>query len=461
MLDPEEVVSTVRELWRQHQNELPAHDRVRGYVRGKLGVPEVPEGAGAELQDIARLSVMNVLGTVSAEFSSALSVEGFRSAGAETNAKVWELWQADRMDARQAEVHKPAVDYGTSYAIALKDETKIRSPRKMIAVYADPTIDQWPIYALEHWIDYSDVKPARKGMLYDDETMYPVDLGNAGIRIRRQDGDQVSSQAVRIKYDEDAAEPHGGKLSDGTAVCPVIRFINDRDSEDEVVGEVEPLITDQKALNVVNFDRLVVSRFGAFPQKYAIGWAAADAAELLKTSVARLMAFDDENVKVGSFAAAQVDGYNSILKDMKVHIAKTAKVSVGAVMDKAENVGADTIAALDKSYQNKLGAKCRSFGESWEQYLQLKAAMNGIEVPNDAEVIWDTREARSFAQVVDGISKLAAADPSLLPELIQDIPGWNQQRVDAARSALRRGAGRKILDQLRPPVNDDDGPPAA
>jgi hypothetical protein len=456
MLDPDEVVATVRDLWRRLQCELPDHDRVRGYVRGKLGVPEVPDGAGAELQDIAKISVMNVLGMITDEFSAPLSVEGFRSAGDEVNAKVWDLWQADRMDARQTEVYKPAVTYGTSYVVGLKDQTRIRSPRQMIAVYADPSMDLWPIYALEHWVDNSGPKPVRKGLLYDDEMTYPVDLGNAGVRVHRIDGEERSLQTVRIAYDETDAEPHGGEVG-GEKVCPVIRFVNDRDTEEVVVGEVAPLITPQKALNVVNFDRLVVSRYGAFPQKYAIGWAAADANELQKTSVARLMAFDDENVKVGSFEAANVEGYNSILTDMKVHIAKTAKVSVGAVMDKAENVGADTIAALDANYQDKLKAKRRSFGESWEQYLQLKAAMNAVEVPDDAEVIWDTTEARSFAQVVDGISKLAAADPSLLPELIQDIPGWNQQRVDAARSALRRGAGRKILDQLRPPAPNDPG----
>lgn len=445
MLDPDEVVATVRDLWKRHQNELPQHDRAYGYVRGRYGVPDVPDGAGDELQDIAKLSVMNVLGMIVESFASALSVEGFRSAGSEQDAEVWQRWQADRLDARQSEVYRPALTYGTSYTVALKDQTKIRSPRQMFAAYADPHMDLWPIYALEHWVDYSEAKPVRRGVLYDGETMYPVSLGNAGLRIARVDGEEISRQAVRISYDEDDAEPHGSK------VCPVVRFVNDRDAEDVVVGEVHPLIRNQRALNAVNFDRLVVSRFGAFPQKYVIGWQAADSAELARVSAARLMAFDDgaDQIKVGDFTQASVDGYNSILTEMKVHMAKTAQVPVGAVMDKAENVGADTIAALDAMHQNKLKAKRRSFGESWEQHLQLKAALGGLEVPDDAEVVWDTTEARSFAQVVDGISKLTAADPSLLPELLQDIPGWNQQRVDAARSALRRAAGRGLIDRLR------------
>lgn len=444
MLTPDEVRDVTRDLWKRHQNELPEHDRVYRYVRGKAGVPSLPDGANSELEEIARLSVMNVLGMIANSFTSPLSVEGFRSAGADVNAEVWKQWQADRMDARQTEVYRPAVTYGSAYVLGLKDETRIRSPRQAIAVYADPQVDLWPIFYLEHWVDHSGTKPVRRGLLVDAEAKYPVNLGNAGITQLRIDGEEYGSrQSVRISYDEDDAEPHGA------GVCPAVRFVNDRDAEDVVIGEVAPLIRSQIALNTVNFDRLVVSRYGAFPQKYVIGWSAADASELQRTSVARLMAWEDGDVKAGAFPAAQVEPYNSLIKDIQVHIAKTAQAPVAAVMDKAENVGADTIAALDASYQYKLDAKRRSFGESWEQYLQIKGAQNGITIPDDAEVVWNTTEARSFAQVVDGISKLAAADPALLPSLLEDIPGWNQQRVDAATAAIRRASGSRVLDMLR------------
>lgn len=459
MLTPEEVVENVRDLWARHQNELHDHDRAYGYVRGQMGAPEIPDGAGDELQDIAKQSILNVIAPVVDAFTSPLSVEGFRSAGAETNAAVWDIWQAERLDARQSEVYRPANIYGSSYAIGLKSETRLLTPRQCIAVYADPRIDLWPIYVLEHWIDYSEAKPQRKGRLYDSTHIYPVDLGNAGIRYRRIDGEQVGRQAVRISYDEADAESHNATYG-GEAVCPAVRFIGNRDAEDIVIGEVHPLIRDQRAINAVNFDRLTVSRWGAFQQKYAIGWAAADGAELARVSAARLMAFDDENVKVGAFPASPLEPYNSLIEKLIVHVAKRAQVQVGAVMDKAENVGADTIAALDAPYQHKLNAKRRSFGESWEQYLRLKAELNKIVVPDDAEMVWDTTEARSYAQVIDGISKLAAADPALLAELLQDIPGWNQQRIDGARTALRRGAGRRLIESRGLTGGESESPAA-
>ena len=454
MLTPDDVIETVRDLWKRHQNELHEHDRAYGYVRGRFGVPDVPAGAGDELEDIAKQSVLNVIGPVVDAFTSPLSVEGFRSAADETNSEVWAIWQAERLDARQTEIYRPANTYGSSYAIGLMNETRLRTPRQMIAVYADPSMDLWPIYALEHWIDHSDAKPQRKGNLYDGTHVYPVSLGNAGVRLRQVDGQTQGRQAVRIAYDPEDAEPHGSD------VCPVVRFVSDRDAEDVVTGEVHPLIRDQRAINAVNFDRLTVSRWGAFQQKYAIGWSAADGAELARASAARLMSFDDADVKVGAFPASPLAPYNELVEKLVIHVAKRAQVPVAAIMDKAENVGADTIAALDAPYQNKLNAKRRSFGESWEQLLRLKADLHDIVVPDDAEVIWDTTEARSFAQVVDGISKLTAADPNLLPELLQDIPGWNQQRVDAARSALRRGAGRRLVDRVRNASGDTEPPSA-
>ena len=56
----------------------------------------------------------------------------------------------------------------------------------------------------------------------------------------------------------------------GTADPPAGRAVRQRPTPRSWSGRDRPLISDQKAINAVNFDRLVVSRFGAFPQKYVI-----------------------------------------------------------------------------------------------------------------------------------------------------------------------------------------------
>lgn len=447
MLTDEEVVDTVRDLWARHRNELADHDRVYNYVNGRFGVPEVPEGASDELKQIARESVKNVLKRVRDAYVHPLTVNGFRAAeSAENDAAVWALWQEQKLDARQAEAHRSAVTYGTGFAIIEESGIRLRSPRQVFAVYADPHVDDWPVYALETWVDRSGKKPMRRGRLFDETHVYPITLGNVTEHQLRAEETESTQRRFTIAVDSDEEpSPHGAEQA------PVARFVNDRDAESLVVGEVEPLIPKQRAINSVNFDRLVVSRYGAFPQKYVIGWAPATESELVKASVQRLMAFDDDTVKAGAFPAAQVEPYNAILAEMLVDVAMDAMVPPFGLTGSYANLAADALAVIRAPYETKLRSKRASFGETWEQVLTVYAAMKGVSVPADAEVVWDSGEARSYAQVIDGISKLVPAGVPI-EALLDDVPGWSQQRITAAQAAIRREAGRSVLDALREPT---------
>lgn len=447
MLTPDEVVDVTRDLWARHRDELPRHDRVHEYVRGKRGRPEVPEGAGDELEDIARLSVKNVLSLVRDAFSQSLAVTGFRSPTETENGPVWARWQAARLDARQAEPMRAAIEYGSAYGV-VTDSVRFRSPRQMIAVYTDPHVDLWPVYALETWVDDSERQAVRRGILYDETHTYPVTLGTVSRvqygQAERDDESYSRQTSVIPEYDEGDAVPHG---NDG---CPVVRFVNARDAERLVVGEIEPLIEQQRAINAVNFDRLVVSRFGAFPQRYAIGWAPSSSAELARVSMNRLLAFEDtkDAVAVGAFPAASVEPYNSILAEMLRHVAMSAQIPPLALTGDIENIAAEAAAMIEAPYQRKLAAKRESFGESWEQMLRLMAQRDGLEVADDAEVIWRDSESRSFGAVVDGITKLAASGVPV-EVLLDDVPGWTQQQADGARAAIKRARGTSgLLERL-------------
>ena len=446
MLTPEEVTDVVRDLWKRHRDELVTHDRVYDYVRGKRGRPDVPDGAGDELEDIAKLAVKNVLSLVRDAFAQGLAVTGYRTPDETDNAAIWAEWQRHRLDARQGEPMRAAITYGSAYGV-VTDTVRFRSPRQMIAVYKDPHVDLWPVYALETWIDDSEKRPRRFGILYDETHEYPLDLGHIQRTRSTEDDDSSFSRAASVTPvfgDDWEATPHGSEN------CPVVRFVNARDGERLVVGEIEPLIEQQRAINVVNFDRLVVSRFGAFPQRYAIGWAPSSSDELAKVSMNRLLAFEDgkETVQVGAFPAASVEPYNSILGEMVRHVAMTAQIPPLALTGDIENIAAEAAALIEAPYQRKLATKRESFGESWEQMLGLMAARAGVEVDPAAEVVWRDSESRAFGAVVDGIVKLSAAGVPI-ENLLDDVPGWTQQQVEAARIAVRRERGSATLEEIR------------
>lgn len=438
MLGEDEILEVTQDLWQLHIDESHHFDRIYEFVQGRRGIPEVPEGANDELHQLARMSVKNVLSLVRDSFAQNLSVDGYRNASAQENAPAWRLWQANRMDARQAEAHRSALTYGVSYASVtpgddMGPQFRMRSPRQMFAAYEDPQVDEWPLYALETWVDTSEPRYRRRGLLYDDEATYPIDLGEVPAGTPAE---ERWSDIARAKLDLAII---GDPVPHGAEVCPVARFVNARDAEDLIVGEIEPLLTLQVAINNVNFDRLVVSRYGAFPQRYIIGWTS-DAATVLKASMSRVWTFDDDkdDIAIGSLPGASVEPYNALLEEMMEHVAMVAQISPAQVTGKMVNLSAEALAAAEAHQQRKLADKRNSFGETWEQVLRLGAKM--ADDPNtaddeSAEVVWRDTEARSFGAVVDGVGKLAAAGVPI-DLLLPAVPGLSQQQITAIRERL-------------------------
>lgn len=462
MLDRNDIAALISDMWQLHLSERGWLDRIYEYTKGLRGRPSVPEGASAEVKDLARLSVKNVLALVRDSFAQNLSVVGYRNATAKEDDPSWDMWQRNRMDARQSEVHRPALTYGAAYVTVTMGADgpvfRPRSPRQILAVYDDPGIDPWPQYALETWVTQKDAKPHRRGVLYDDTYMYELDLGSIETGTDTAEIERVTRPINVVEVT--AATPHGATF-EGAPVCPVVRFVNARDADDMIVGEIAPLILLQQAINSVNFDRLIVSRFGANPQRVITGWTG-NSAEVLRASAMRVWTFEDPDVKATAFPPASVEPYNAILEEMLQHVAMVAQISPSQVTGKMVNVSAEALAAAEANQQRKLAAKRESFGESWEQVLRLAAEMSGQELPAaGAEVVWRDTEARSFAAVVDGVTKLAGAGIPI-ENLLTIVPGMTQQQIQGIKDSMRGGQVSSLVDKLlAPPANPAMAPPTS
>jgi hypothetical protein len=460
MLDQDDIRQLFGDMWTLAQTERLWLDRIYGYVTGVLGKPEVPDGSPNEIVDLARLSIKNVLGLVRDSFTQNLSVVGYHTALAQENGPAWAIWQRNRMDARQAEVYRPAITYGASYVIVTEDPDnpgqsvwRCKSPRQLLAVYEDPSIDLWPTYAMEVWVDQGEAKAKWVGRFYDDEYVYPLQLG--GLEVLPID--QYATPIMRTATIQQFGDP----IRHGAANTPIVRFVNARDADDMIVGEIAPLIRAQQAINCVNFDRILVSRFGAFPQKVITGWSASPN-EVLEASAKRVWAFNDDTVQTHSFPPAALDQYNGVLEEMTEALALAAQISPSQITGKLVNVSAEALAAAEANQQRKLTAKRDGFGESWEQVFRLASDIEGDPVSaadTASEVVWRDTEARAFGAIVDGITKLAAAGIPI-EELIDMLPGVSQQQVASIKAAIRMGQVNELIAALnQQPAAAPAGPP--
>jgi hypothetical protein len=181
-------------------------------------------------------------------------------------------------------------------------------------------------------------------------------------------------------------------------VCPVVRYINRRNSEDLVEGEIYRLLPDQRTINEVNFDRLIVARFGAFPQKVISNWIGITQDKALEISAKRALTFEDD-VKVQSFPAASLVPYNDLIDKLIEHVGQKAQISPSYTSGGGlVNVSADAAAMAEANQQRKLLSMRDSFGESHEQLLQAAAQMDGNQAPPMMPRRWRGGTLRPFVR---------------------------------------------------------------
>jgi hypothetical protein len=416
--------------------ERPRLDNIRYALRSNAADPtvEIPRKAPDIMRKLAVKSRTNVLPLVLDVFSQVMRVDGYRSASnPDTDAPPWQTWQANRLMSRQVGVHRSALAYGASYVIVTPGAPRPKlqgvSPRRLTAVYEDPVNDDYPMMAL-----YVDGPMVR---LYDETSVYYIGIE----KIAPRSGlvpDWWYTETPLSGYQFIERRDHN------LGVCPVVRF-RDRmllDGE-EVFGIIEPLLSMQQRIDETVFGLLTAQYFAAFKQRYIVGWIPQNESEALRASSAEFWAFKDDTVKVGELTETDLTRYLDSKDSAIGDLAAVAQIPAQALgSQKVHNISAEALAALQDGKDRKTDEITDSFGESWKQVLQLSAHAEGdIENATDdtAQVHWQDGTARSLAQTVDALGKMAALLDVPKQALWGRIPGVNQTDVQEWKEIAQQG----------------------
>jgi hypothetical protein len=415
-LSNDAAAAKAKDLLEFRQAERGRLDRIRGYLRND---PDwrptwLPASAPIEVQQIAQISRVNMLRFVVAARVQAMFVDGYRTPRSAEDAPAWEIWQRNRMDARQIGVHRAALAYGASYETDLPGTTapvmRGVSPRNMTAVYGDD--DEWPRFGLQ--------KRRSDWRLIDDQAVYML----------VQDGED-SFRCL-------GHEVHGAQL-DGEPVCPVVRFRDTDDLDDPVCGIVEPLIDLQDQINITSFGLLVAQHYGAFRQRWVLGWLAETEEQRLKASASKLWTFEDPDVKVGEFGQTDLGGYIESREATLRHLATVSQTPAHELLGQLANLSAEALAAAEASHRRGVGENQTVLGESHEQSLALAGTYQGQEPDPSASVRWRDTESRSLAQTVDALGKLVQMLGVPPQELWERVPGVTDQDIERWKAAAAEG----------------------
>lgn len=447
---PSDVVELVEDqLWPLFVKERERLDKIDHWYRWDHPDHRVPRESTQEMRELVALSKTPWLGLVVSTVAQAMYVDGYRSPNDDPVAEgavsgPWRTWQANDFDNRQIQIHRAALAYGSSYVTVLPGSmggvpTSVMrgvSPRKMLAIYAEPAEDDWPMFAIQ--VDSVDLKDSGKEhriKVYDEESIYYLSKGGP---------------EDKVEFIE--ANEHGA------SVCPVVRYANQLDLDGRTPGEVEPFIPLAARINKTSYDRLLTQHFSSWRVITATGLAAPDSdqeenrrAMILRQS--DILVAEDPDSKFGTLDASPLDGF---IRAEEADVEKLAAVSqtpATALTGKIVNVAAEALAQARAPLTQKIAERQRSMGKSHDQALRLAAALEGDQVAASdvmAHVTWQDMDIRSLSQAVDALGKAAQMLQVPPQALWGRIPGVTKLDVDEwvkiSRSTSDLGGLQALLE---------------
>lgn len=434
------VIGLAKELIEEHGRSMDDrnghHGVIARYLRGDHDKPYMPRGAKTEYKSLAEKSITNWLPLISATYTKRLFVDGYRATRAIDNAKPWEYWQTNGLDARQTIAHRGALEYGASYVLTLpgKPSPFIRplSPLRTVALFEDEE-SEWPTSAMRV-----------KGKTAEGDTLYEV-------------FDDKHATTVRKAKDGGAFSVVGSPMAHGLGVVPLTRFRPRLDGES--VGIIKPLIRLNDRINESVFALYVALQYASFRQRWATGLAIpidedeqsptfGQPVEPFAAAVDRLWVSDNPDAKFGDFGQTDVTGHLETYGSGVRSLAAIAQLSPHVLLGDLVNLSADALAAAESATQHQIGEFETVFGESWEQTLRLAAKAAGdptSAVDMSAQVRWRDTEARSLAAAVDALGKMVQMLGVPAEAAWERIPGVTDQDIQRWRGMASSGDGLQAL----------------
>lgn len=426
-----EAVGQAAELRQMRDSEKSRLELIHLYLRDdpddRRRLEGLPSGAPDEVVRLARIARVNVLKYIVNARSQHMYVDGFQTPTSADDLAQWEAWQRSGMDARQIGVHRAGLSFGASYATVLPGEPMpvIRgaSPRHLTVAYGDD--DMWPVFALEK-------RRGNRWRLFDEENVYSL---------TQQDSDQFVFRDV---------SPHGATFF-GEPVCPVVRFRDTDDLDNPIVGIVEPHFQLQNQINVTSFALMVAQHYGAFRQRYILGWLAETEEAKLKASASKVWSFEDPDVQVGEFSQTDLRGYIESREASLRHLATVSQTPVHELLGQFVNLSAEALEAARSSHHAAIDENRIMMGESWEQVLNLAGEMAGIAPDPSASVVWRDTRVRSLAEAAEALGALAERLGIPRQELWPLIPGVAQHQVERWKQAAQEESDSidRLAEQLQ------------
>lgn len=448
----------------------------RAYLRGEQTLPYMPRNVQGEFKDMAKRSITNWLPLVSDTFVKRLSCDGYRPDGTLKNAKAWDYWQANRLDARQSIVYRGAIDYGAGWVAVLpgkrlgKDVPVIKplDPLRTMAWYNDDD-DEFPYVAAYRLEDH--INGATLIEIYTDQDVYTFQADSAGVSTPLDAAPDLTNGGAGTADTKPLSEGRQWEqlkvAHHGLGVVPIVRFRERLDDRRD--GAIYPLIPDQERINEVVFAIHMALQYGVFRQRYVTGMAlpedeAGNPVNPFTAGASTLWIAESDEAKFGEFSQVQLsdhlNAYQKAVQTLAVHAAIDPNMLTGDII----NVSSGSLGALKDSTTQQLNIYKMIFGEAWEQVFRVAALANGdYATIDDVDLTAKTRwRDDTHSEYLDTVNMLAILVDKLdvPPEALwTKVPGMDEQDLEAWQKAADKAKENDPMAALAAAAAKQTGTP--
>lgn len=410
MTQPDEPLSPLWWVKRLHdrlKRQLETFELFDAYYRGvPVRLPWLPEQAQREFARLVALSNSNYMGLVVDAMVERQQIEGFRIGDVlEADMPTWEIWQASNMDAASDQILLEAAIGGCSFMLVAPNPDRTDRPLLYAEHPTQATVEYEPgtgrrrrAAGLKVWQD--DWTSMQMATLYLPDAIYKFQAPKpavGGVTEPRWEPREVRGERWP------APNPLGE--------VPLVEVANNPRMLTGGVSELADVIAVQDRINKTLADRLMTQDFGAFPQKWAIGFPSEDA-EGKPTSIDvgrnRMVQSEMAETRFGQFDAAPLDPYSAAKREDVKDIASRTRTPAQYLLGEMSNVNGETLKASESGLVSKVRQRNRSAGEGFEDGAALARRAAGLASgPEIVETKWRNPEFRTEGELVDSLVKMS------------------------------------------------------
>lgn len=367
------------------------------------------------------------------------------------------IWNGNRMDRKQGEVHSEALKTGDAYAIVWPELQPDNSwlPRiyvnkaGSVSVVTDTETGR-TISAAKAWqITSGPFEKFWRLTLYFESAIYKFISVAKKDELPKAAGDWTPYDATLEGY---APEPW--PIPNPFEQVPVFHFANNAYTGEYGRSELRDVIPIQDALNKASMDLLVAMEYGAYRQRYVtgMGMGMPDPVTGLVPSPFKSGPGEIWSGPAGStfgdFDVTDLTQFLKVAGDYDSKISNVARIPAHWLTMTMENPpSGEALKTAEAPFVAKLKDRQIAFGNVWEDVFALALRMIlPSRIVTNLKSVWQSAELRSEREVAEvAVIKAAAGVPEL--KLWAEM-GYNDQEI-AEMQAMKAEAVMEAIAQMQ------------